>query len=268
MFLAHTSSINKNSYKVLSQYNNNKVLVNSDGYRIVSNVCPHQKSIISRTDGTGNRVCPYHNWSFDIKGDPLTSGRTGHFCKNTVPLESTVAYEWNSLLFDIPVNFNIPIDFKNVILLEERLDIVNSDYRNIMDIFLDVDHVQSVHAGVYDLIDITNIDVKYDYYPQGAVQYIAQGAYWIAVYPFTMIEWQKGSIFITVASPFGDKSKVHVFKYVDVNHLKDWKLNEYVWETAWKQDRDQAEIITEFPRENLEEQKIHFRKFLEKNGLN
>jgi hypothetical protein len=135
-----------------------------------------------------------------------------------------------------------------------------------MDLFLDVDHIQSIHAGVYDLIGITNTQVTWDYYTNGSVQRVDQGALWIAVYPYTMIEWQRGSLFITVATPKGNISKVSVFKYIDKDYNTQWKLNEQVWETAWAQDKAQAEIITRFADENLEPQKQHFREFLKING--
>ena len=268
MFLAHTSSIKENSFQVLDQYNKKKILTNETGYNIVSNVCPHQKSLISQENGAGSRVCPYHNWSFTLGGRPITSGRTDYYCKNETPLESQQAFEWNHLLFDCPVNFNVPISFDNMMLMEQRVDIVKTDYRNIMDLFLDVDHIQTVHTGVYDLIGITNTNVSWDYYENGSVQTVPEGAFWIAVYPYTMIEWQKGSLFITVAQPNGDQSKVHVFKYVDTRHIDSWKLNESVWETAWHQDKSQAELITEIPNENLEPQKIHYRDFLNATGIN
>jgi phenylpropionate dioxygenase-like ring-hydroxylating dioxygenase large terminal subunit len=268
MFLAHTNDLSKDHYKPLEQFNREKVLIYSDKHKIVSNICPHQQSLISLEQGQGIRVCPYHNWSFDIDGFPITSGRTAHYCKNQTPLETLPVFEWNHLLFDRKVSFDISVDFKNLILMEERIDHVDADFKTIVDIFLDVDHIQSVHAGVYDLIGIKNTDVTWQYYDSGSVQTVEQGAFWITVYPNTMIEWQQGSLFITVALPNGNKkSKVSVFKYADKNYLDKWKLNEMVWETAWRQDRSQSEIISSFPENNLEFQKTHFRNFLKTNGI-
>jgi phenylpropionate dioxygenase-like ring-hydroxylating dioxygenase large terminal subunit len=159
MFLAHKSSISNSEYKVLDQYQKKKVLVNDSGiYKIVSNVCPHQQSLISFKDGNNVRVCPYHNWSFKLDGSPITSGRTEYYCKNTESLKTEPVYEWNGLLFDCPVDFDLDIDLSNMVLVESRLDIVKATPNNIMDIFLDVDHIQSVHAGVYDLINIHDTD--------------------------------------------------------------------------------------------------------------
>jgi hypothetical protein len=166
------------------------------------------------------------------------------------------------------VEFDIDVDLTNLVLVEGRVDIVNASPNIIMDLFLDVDHIQTVHVGVYDLVGIHNTDVEWKYYNNGSVQTVKEGARWIAVYPNTMIEWQKGSMFITVAIPSGEYSNVYVFKYMDKNYLDDWKLNESVWETAWSQDKNQAELLTEFAQRNLEQQKIHFRDFLKYNGTN
>lgn len=269
MFLAHKSSVTVSSYTVLNQYQKKKVLVNDNGiYKLISNVCTHQQSIISLKDGIGSRVCPYHNWSFKLDGSPLTSGRTESYCKNTENLKTEPVYEWNELLFDCPVNFDIDIDFSKLVLVESYTDYVKAPPNNIMDLFLDVDHIQTVHSGVYDLIDIHNTNVEWTYYSNGSIQTVKEGARWIAVYPSTMIEWQKGALFVTVATPIGEHSQVHVFKYMDKDCIDNWKLNESVWETAWSQDKNQAELLTEFAQLNLEQQKIHFRNFLKLNGTN
>jgi len=267
MFLAHTTSLKENSYQVLDQYDKKKVLVNRNGYRLVSNICPHQSSLISTSNGHGNRVCPYHNWSFTIDGLPYTSGRTEYYCKNLKPLSVEQTYIWNNLVFDCPVTFNVKENFANMVLMESRVDNVNCDFRNIMDIFLDVDHIQSIHPGVYDQIGITNTTVNWTYTKNGSLQEVNQGALWLAVYPNTTIEWQKGSLFITVSIPKdNNSSKVYIFKYMDKNYNDIWNLNEKVWETAWVQDKAQAEIITKFADRNLEPQKKHYREFLMLHG--
>ena len=270
MFLAHKNSIVSNYYEPLPHFQNRTVLVNDGVVKLVSNVCPHQKSLISTTSGTGNRTCPYHSWSFDLSGIPIASGRTAHYCKNETPLTTQPVYEWNGLLFSSPIDFDVDINFKNMQLVEKRIDIVYSRYENIIDLFLDVDHIPGVHRGVYDKIGIFNIDnIKWKYFKNSNVQYVYNdhkeiSAAWITVYPNTMIEWQPGALFITVVLPSTDgSSKVIVYKYKDDDSSNDlWKLNEEVWETAWSHDKKQAEIITEFNQDNLEESKMHFRCWL------
>jgi hypothetical protein len=80
-----------------------------------------------------------------------------------------------------------------------------------------------------------------------------------------MIEWQKGAVFITVANDLGNgTSDVIVYKYRDKNSSNtEWDLNSDIWETAWFQDKQQAELIAEFNDDYLEESKQHFRMFLQ-----
>lgn len=262
MFLAHANSFNENQHVPLEQFNKEKVLTkSSSGYKLVSNVCPHQQSLITTLPSSGNRICPYHNWTFDVDGNPLTSGRTSHYCKNSDPLETEEVFEWNSLLFSTKINFPYQLDLSSLTLVEQRVDIVNAASETIMDLFLDVDHIPTVHRGVYDQIGIDSVDnIVWSYYPNGSIQTVPQGAIWIALYPNTMIEWQQGDLFITVAQDIGEKkSKVHVFKYKGVN--TNWELNERVWETAWQQDKEQAELIIGSHTKNLEFAKRHFRIF-------
>ena len=93
MFINHESSVKPNSHVVLPQFENKKIVANyNNEYYILSNVCPHQGSLISAADGSGNRTCPYHNWTFDEKGNPVTSGRTGHYCQNKTSLKKENIY--------------------------------------------------------------------------------------------------------------------------------------------------------------------------------
>jgi nitrite reductase/ring-hydroxylating ferredoxin subunit len=269
MFIAHTNDINDGSYKPVDQLNQELVIVCNNDYKLVSNICPHQQSKISNRPGEGNRTCPYHNWTFDLSGEPLTSGRTAHYCKNTYPLDSSSVYEFNNLLFSTPVfseSFN-QIDLSMMQLKEYRVDTVDAPPEIIMDLFLDVDHIETLHRGVYNKIGLSNINnVEWEYFDWGSLQTVKNasvaGAAWLAVYPYSMIEWQKGALFVTVCSPKITHTAVHVFKYSDDETL--WNLNEDVWETAWSQDKHQAEIIKKLPEKNLEESKIHFRKYSKK----
>ena len=266
MFLAHKHHIKEGQYIPLEQYNKTKVLTYNNGkYQLISNVCPHQKSIISIKKGYGNRTCPYHSWTFDIDGTPLTNGRTT--CKNDYTLKNETVYEWDNLLFSVPVT-NIPfLQLKDFQLIEQRIDIVHANSITIMDLFLDVDHIPTVHQGVYEQLGIDTSQVSWNYYVNGSEQTV-NGAKWIAIYPNTMIEWQLGALFITVAEHINEcQSKVHVFKYRDPSmHETVWDLNEHVWEIAWQQDKQQAELIVGINYDNLEISKQHYRDWL--NGPN
>ena len=271
MFLAHKNDFKEQKFRPIDQLKNLEVLTYNFGYKLVSNVCPHQGSIISTEPGVSNiRVCPYHNWSFDLNGKPVTSGRTFRHCQNSEHLKTRPAFEFLDMIFDREIICNDLnwLDLSHMQRVEYRIDVVDAGQNQIMDLFLDVDHIETVHAGVYDQIGISNInDVEWKYYDWGNLQIVNDGkknkAAWLSVYPGSMIEWQEGALFITVTE-FVDakKSNVHVFKYVDTRYESLWSLNERVWEEAWAQDKHQASLLTEFTSKNLEQSKQHFRHWL------
>jgi hypothetical protein len=151
---------------------------------------------------------------------------------------------------------------------------VNASVETIMDVFLDINHIPVAHAGVYDQIGITNISgLVYKTFDGGSIQFvppqsnshmIAQdqelnlGACWMALYPGTMIEWQPGALFVTVATNSG----VQVYKYRDTRYpLGSWNINEDVWELAWSQDKTLSENIVEIGHTNLDQLKQHHRSY-------
>jgi phenylpropionate dioxygenase-like ring-hydroxylating dioxygenase large terminal subunit len=268
MFIAHKNDISAGGYKPVEQQGKKTAVVNNGDFKLMSNVCPHQLSLLATQSGSGNRICPYHNWTFNLDGNPVTSGRTAHYCKNTIPLTSTPLYEFNSMLFDISINCKELhwLNLSSMRLIEQRIDKVKAPLTAIMDVFLDVDHIQTVHKGVYDQIGLSNIDtVEWHYYLWGSLQLVPSGqkigAAWLSIYPGTMIEWQPGALFVTVAIPAAqNETDVHIFKYSDDD--ANWNLNENIWELAWAQDKEQAELITDFAMDNLEDSKKHFRQWL------
>lgn len=270
MFLSHKNSIKDNEYIVLEQFDKERILTKNGDFKMVSNICPHQKSFISENVGAGDRSCPYHGWTFSSKGEPINSGATGNYCTNDKSLKNFPVFEWSDLLFDTEVNFKETIDLSNLILVEKRIDIVKSSFKNIMDIFLDVDHIPIVHKDVYESIGFETVDdVEWIYYENGSVQKVQNRAMWIAIYPNTMIEWQLGNLFVTVAKEKEKNvSEVLVFKYRDKNSSEfEWHQNELVWETAWRQDKEQAERMSMINNSNQEEQKVHFTNWLQDNGF-
>lgn len=280
MFLAHRSDIPPNLIKPLIQFDNKKTLLNENGFKLLNNVCPHQGSLIL-TDTAGSISCGYHGWSWNTDGEPVGSGTT-QVCNN-FKLSIKPTFEINSLIFsqDIDLNGISDIDLGFMSLQETRIDSVKSDYKNIIDVFLDVDHIPIVHKTVYDDLGI-GTDVSWKYYNWGSIQFVEKSteyskefkdtlvgmptqrlaAFWITVYPYTTIEWQPGAMFVNVCVPNGDTTDVCVFKYRDTQYSDvNWNINSTVWETAWQQDRKQAESIVSRSMfvPHLETSKLHFR---------
>jgi phenylpropionate dioxygenase-like ring-hydroxylating dioxygenase large terminal subunit len=288
MFLGHQTDVKSNLKKPLAQYQNKKILVNQEGnFKLANNICPHQGSlIISKMQN--DLVCQYHGWGWDTYGNPISSGST-KICNNAKIGMKDIVTE-SSLLFTEPINLATvnDVDLSHMRLIEERIDTVKTDYKNILDVFLDVDHIPVVHAGVYDSIGISgNTDVSWEYFDWGNIQLVKKtadysteysktllgneklAAFWITVYPGTMIEWQPGAMFITVCVPQDKTTDVCIFKYRDIRYNdQNWKINSNMWETAWQQDKTQSEAIvrqSDF-HPHLEDSKIHFRDWLNDNS--
>jgi hypothetical protein len=224
-------------------------------------------------------------------GDPVSSGAT-KICNNfKLPVQEI--FETNHLLFteEIDLSSVSHVNLSHMQLVKERIDQVSSDYTSIVDVFLDVDHIPIVHKDVYtDIGIIDNAEVHWAYYNWGSIQFVERNstysnefsqtlldsdeeklaAFWITIYPGTMIEWQPGALFITVCVPNNNFTDVCVFKYRDSRYSEtNWMINSSMWETAWQQDKSQATAIVK--RSNyhphLEESKIHFRDWLEGKDL-
>jgi phenylpropionate dioxygenase-like ring-hydroxylating dioxygenase large terminal subunit len=285
MFLAHKSDVPHNLIKPLIQFDKKKSLLNSNGFKVVNNICPHQGSLIL-TELSNKFKCSYHSWSWNSNGEPVDSGTT-QVCNN-FKLSMKPAIETNSLIFTEKIDLNeisgIDLDF--MVLQETRVDAVKTTYKNIIDVFLDVDHIPVVHENVYDDLGI-GTDVLWKYYNWGSIQFVEKSteysqefkdtlkdmpeqvlaAFWITVYPYTTIEWQPGAMFVNVCVPRDTGTDVCVFKYRDTRYNdKNWEINSGIWETAWAQDKTQSENIVarsmHYP--HLETSKIHFREWAEK----
>jgi len=290
MFLAHVNDLDSNQWQVLPQFKD-WALYNENGiYRLSSNICPHQGSYLLGTQGKKVRICPFHGWSFDCAGNPIGSGTTS--CKNEKRLDQRPVYEWNGFLFSEPVDLpTLPfINTVHLSLVSTSTVEVKASFMKVMNLFLDVDHIPVVHPKVYDRINVPNINqISWIYKTNSLTQLVptvlsdtaftntllsedttaAYGAAWFAVYPYTMIEWQPGAWFITVASPLNENScNIIVYKYRDNRYSDDnWHINESVWDTAFQQDCQQSEQLSnQMHYENLELEKQHYVNWIQQRS--
>lgn len=267
MFLALEQDLPDNKIIPLPQYNNQVSIVNTGQCHLISNICPHQNSKIAKS-ATEQLRCPYHGMTFDCHGKGTN---------NSYELKTWEIFRTQTMLFSKPVDC-FPIDTHTMTLVEHREDYVDASVDIIMDVFLDIDHIPFAHPGVYDQVGINRVDgVSWTTFKNGSIQFVpAQdithmiisdqsynlGAVWMAVYPGSMIEWQPGALFVTVAMKHGSGSMVQVYKYQDVRYdQSSWERNEQVWELAWSQDRALAEGICSLAENNLDHLKQHYRNW-------
>jgi phenylpropionate dioxygenase-like ring-hydroxylating dioxygenase large terminal subunit len=272
VFLAHINDVPTGVKKPLPQLGNLQTLANNEGqYVLANNICPHQRSRIVSKEQTEFK-CQYHGWSWNNDGSPKDAGTTSACNNARLVLKPT--FKTNGLVFKDTIEDTAvlnKIDFTKMVKVSERIDHIKADYRHIMDVFLDVDHIPVLHPGVYDQIDVPGVPtVKWTYYDWGSIQEIllpdnTVRAVWAAVYPYTMIEWQPGALFVTVAKPNGDSTDVSVLTYQEPDcDPALQKLNANIFDTAWQQDCQQAESMVEYALDGpyLDESKRHFRNWL------
>jgi phenylpropionate dioxygenase-like ring-hydroxylating dioxygenase large terminal subunit len=288
MFISHKTDLVDQHSLPLIQFDNKKfVSKNRDNFLLINNICPHQGSLIVRHDTTEPQ-CHYHGWSWDISGNPVSNGST-KVCNNFA-LKSKDLYVENSLVLSKKVQLDEinSVDLSYMTLVEKRIDSLKTVHSNIIDVFLDVDHIPVAHRGVYESIGISGkSNINWKYYDWGSIQIVdnatgfsnefketllgikdeSLSAFWITIYPHTMIEWQPGAMFVTVCVPRNKNlTDVCVFKYRDTRYNDlNWKINSEIWETAWRQDKELSESIVATNSRFFEESKLHFRQWLKDN---
>lgn len=286
MYLGHTSELPEHYKKPLPQYSNKKLLANNNGkYSLMNNVCPHQGSQIISEPQRQLR-CQYHGWSWDDSGGPVDSGTTSMCNSSHVAKKET--FIQNSLITSLPIDISCVdyVDLSYMRLMEHRVETVKTDYRNIIDVFLDVDHIPIVHPGVYTQTGVADrAEVEWKYFDWGNIQLVRRtgqnspeyqatllgideeklSAFWVTIYPYVTIDWQAGSLFVMCCVPKGENTcETVIYQYRDIRYGdENWRINKNIWETAWIQDKHQAEVIVARSNAeiNLEEAKIHFRNW-------
>ena len=161
---------NVGDYQTLAWMDHARVLVrNQGGVELLSNVCRHRQSIM--LEGRGNLeniVCPLHRWTYDLKGELLGAPR---FPENPcVKLQSTPLASWNGLLFAGPgdplkdlADFGCSEDFNFSGYVLDRIE--STDYacnwKTFVEVYLEVYHVDFLHAGLGNFADCDNFHVRY-----------------------------------------------------------------------------------------------------------
>lgn len=290
MFLGHTQDLQDGEWKVLPHLKQWALHRNDGKYSLLSNVCPHQGSFFRDSKGKNTRLCPYHGWSFDNKGDPIGSGTTEYWCKNQQSLPSRKVFIWNNFLFsedpDLPdIEF---LNTEHLTLGNFRVDTVAANYKTIYSIFLDIDHLPVVHPKIYDQLQTTNVEwsireksniqlapndktFQSDYTNSMFLEDREKkyGAAWFAVYPYTTVEYFPGAWINCVFIPISkNETAISVYQYRDTRYSEDnWRLNLEIWEKAWQQDNEQAvSIDPTFVPTLLEPAKVHYLDWIDKNG--
>jgi len=157
-------------YQTLQWMDHARVLVRHDaGVELLSNVCRHRQSIM--LEGRGNLqniVCPLHRWTYDLKGTLL--GAPAFAESPCVKLPSYPLKSWNGLLFAGPRDplrdlggFSRAADFDFAGYNLDRIEITDyaCNWKTFVEVYVEVYHVDFLHAGLGNFTDIGNFHVEY-----------------------------------------------------------------------------------------------------------
>ncbi len=217
---------NPGDYHTLSWKDHAQTLVrNADGIELLSNVCRHRQAIMLEGRGnTPNIVCPFHRWTYDLKGELLGAP---HFPEQPcVKLASKPLSNWNGLLFSGPADPLADLaglsaledfDFSGYVLDKVMVDDYPFNWKTFIEVYLELYHVEPFHPGLSNFTDCGNFRVDYgrdwsnqivaakaglakpgtpayERWQKACLKYLdgrapKHGAMWMTYYPGVMLEW-------------------------------------------------------------------------------
>ena len=160
-------------YQTIGWMDHAKLLVRNSGaaggIELLSNICRHRQSLM--LEGRGNLeniVCPLHRWTYDLKGELLGAPR---FPENPcVKLQSTPLTNWQGMLFAGPrdprkdlADFGCSEDFDFSGYVLDRVETTDygTNWKTFVEVYLEVYHVDYLHAGLGNFADCDNFHVRY-----------------------------------------------------------------------------------------------------------
>jgi choline monooxygenase len=148
--------------------------------RAFYNVCKHRAhELLSGSGRTGALVCPYHAWTYGLDGQLKAARRTGemeNFDKREVCLEQVQVEAFGGMVY-------VNLDPTATLLREQAGDLageiaywapdvvelthakrltydVSSNWKNVIDNFLECYHCHVAHKEFVDLVDMDTYEVK------------------------------------------------------------------------------------------------------------
>ncbi|MDH4189152.1 MAG: aromatic ring-hydroxylating dioxygenase subunit alpha [Betaproteobacteria bacterium] len=213
-------------YHTLAWADHARMLVRNDaGIELLTNICRHRQAIMLQGRGNAqNIVCPFHRWTYDLKGELLGAP---HFPANPcVRLASKPLTHWNGLLFSGPADphsdlagFSLhdDFDFSGFVLDRVMVDDYACNWKTFIEVYLELYHVVPFHPGLSNFADCDRFRVEYgrDWsiqvveakegfakpgtpayarWQKACVKYLngqapKYGAMWMSYYPGVMLEW-------------------------------------------------------------------------------
>ncbi len=229
---------NPGDYYTLPWTEHGKVLVRSErGVSLLSNTCRHRQGLLLEGHGNAqNIVCPLHRWTYDLEGTLL--GAPDFDPTPNCALPKTRLKNWQGLLFagerDPAADLaSFPLaadyDFSGYVFDKAIVDECPFNWKNFLEIFLELYHVEAMHPGLQRWVDSDNyewgfgsrwsyqilgvkdglrsqISPNYSRYRDAVLAYSGgklpkYGTVWSILYPNVMIEWYPYALVVSTLIP-------------------------------------------------------------------
>ncbi len=148
--------------------------------RAFYNVCKHRAhELVTGSGTTRNLVCPYHAWTYDLTGglraarraDRMAEFDTSTICLDAVGVEEFCGFVYVNLDATAPalseqagdlakeIDHWAP-DVAELTLAKRMTYSIRSNWKNVIDNFLECYHCHIAHPEFVDLVDMDTYDVK------------------------------------------------------------------------------------------------------------
>ena len=199
-----------------------------------------------------NIVCPLHRWTYTTKGELLGAPHFAQnpcLHLETKPLINWQGLLFNQVdhpKFDIAKTLSTlgvaaDFDFTNYHLDKVNIEHYSFNWKTFIEVYLEDYHVDPFHPGLNQFVDCTDLtwdfgdhfsvqtvgykatpkqpaSTAYQHWQTQVTQYHAgktpkQGAIWMVLYPFLMIEWYPNVLVVSHLVPTGVDSCTNVVEF-------------------------------------------------------
>jgi phenylpropionate dioxygenase-like ring-hydroxylating dioxygenase large terminal subunit len=227
-----------------------KVLVHGpQGVNLLSNVCRHRQGLLLEGRAqVQNIVCPLHRWTYDLDG--ILLGAPDFDPTPQCALPRTPLTQWQGLLFAGPrdpaaelADFPLAADYDFTGYVFDRMQVedCNFNWKEFLEIFLELYHVEAVHPGLQRFVDPGNYEwgfgerwsyqimglrdglrsqtsPNYTRYRDAILAYSGgalpkYGTVWTIIYPNVMLEWYPYALVVSTLIPRGPDRTANVVEF-------------------------------------------------------
>lgn len=181
-WVCHIEKLSKHGAYVTTEIAGQPIVIvrdKDDALRAFYNVCKHRAHIIMQGDGVARRLkCPYHAWTYDLEGQLVGAPHTDHLvdfeksdiCLTSVQVETFCGFVFVNLDPEAPSLkaqsgalateiMEWAPDVENLTFAHRLTYDIQSNWKNVVDNFLECYHCPTAHKDFCTLVDMDTYKV-------------------------------------------------------------------------------------------------------------